>query len=85
MGKLTFIKLLDTTFFQGWGMANYNMSKEDWHTIIWRKSFCNFFMEGPYAQFERIENPKEDWENHLNAFFDAYPELEDSVKMIFTN
>jgi len=72
------------TFYQEMGYGDNN----HFHKVIWRPYMCNYFMEsGPYVWFERVL--EEDVENEffalMNEFFDAYPEFNDGIKLIFNN
>lgn len=76
---------IDTFEFEKFCESNFNMNNSEWHSKIWRPYMCDYFMDGPYARFQRKSNPKNVFEEQLNAFLDTYPELGDRVKMIFTN
>jgi len=82
---LSLIVLVDTSEFSSFCQREFDMTNNEWGKKIWRKYMCDDFMSGSYVWYDRFENPENEFEEMLNAFLDAYPELEDSVKMIFTN
>ena len=60
------------------------MDNNEFHRVIWR-TMCDDFMDGAYFHYTRFKEPSNVFESKLNDFLDAYPELGDEVKMIFTN
>ena len=87
--KLKTLTLVDTSDFMKWAMAKYGMSNSEWHKKIWRgkNGLCDYILNvgGPYVTFPRIKNPETLLEEHVNAFLDDFPELNDKVSFIFTN
>jgi len=86
--KLKTLQMIDTYEFMTWAMKKYDMTNSEWHDKIWHgeSDMCEHILNGgPYITYERIENPETLLEEHVNAFLDDFPELNDKVSFIFTN
>lgn len=81
---LDLMVLVDTWDFQRF-YESEGSPEGDFHKKIWRPFMCDYFMEGPYVHFQRVENPRNIFDEWINKFLDAYPELGGEVRMIFTN
>jgi hypothetical protein len=69
-------------FYQQMGYGDGN----HFHKVIWRPFMCDFFMiSGPWCQFGRLSEVENVFDELMNEFFDTYPELNDSIKLAFTN
>lgn len=86
------LKLVDTHDFMRWAMNKYGMTNEEWHDKIWHgdgedyKGLCDHILDsGSYVTFNRAENPDNLFEEHINAFLDDFPELNNKVSFVFTN
>jgi hypothetical protein len=42
-------------------------------------------ISGPWCQFGRLSEVENVFDELMNEFFDTYPELNDSIKLAFTN
>lgn len=86
--KLKTLTLVDTYDFMQWAMKKYDMTNNEWHKKIWHgeSDMCEQILNGgSYITYERIKNPETLLEEHVNAFLDDFPELNDKVSFIFTN
>ncbi len=77
---------VNTCEFQKFCESNFNMTSEDWHKEVWDSEMCHYFLDDrTFVEFSFFENPENLFQEHMNVFFIAYPELGNKVKMIFTN
>jgi len=68
-------------FYQEMGYGSNNK----FHDKIWRPYMCDYFMNGPYVWFIKNDLSDTIFDDLMREFFETYPELNDEIKVIFTN
>ncbi len=78
---------VDTSDFMKWACQKYNMTSNEWHKKIWRsEKGLLYYIEGDnkvtFTQDDVL--PNELLNEHLQDFFNEFPEFNGKVSMIFT-